>query len=93
MGQRRPFSYTEEFYLIHIDTPPSRRWNIIPHNLSTDCTEWLPFYCTIQQSHSWAYIQQKKKTRNLKSHMYPNVYYILTRAKTGKQPNCPSTDE
>ena len=35
----------------------------------------------------------KKKTRNLKSHMYPNVYYILTRAKTGKQPNCPSTDE
>ena len=25
--------------------------------------------------------------------MYPNVYYILTRAKTGKQPNCPSTDE
>ena len=25
--------------------------------------------------------------------MYPNVYYILTRAKTWKQPNCPSTDE
>ena len=25
--------------------------------------------------------------------MYPNVYYILTRAKTWKQPKCPSTDE
>ena len=44
-----------------------------------------------QQSHSWAYIRTKLLKKDTCTRMF--IAALFTRAKTRKQPKCPSADE
>ena len=42
MEEKRYSSHVEEFQIIYVDTPPSRRWSLSPPLLGITFPEWLP---------------------------------------------------
>ena len=42
MNGGEQISHTEEFHIIYINAPPSKRDSVTPHSLSVDCAQWCP---------------------------------------------------